>query len=176
MLFVFLCFFFYYPEVFPGPCDVGGAVKMAESEEEVDVLVQRVVKDITNALKRNPNMWVELTGRLAGEPKRRRATFIGLFARHPPGPGFRLCGLGLLPGIRALFGKFSCLTVLPGSLAVCSFSVLAGCAVSWGCRWHKTIAPQQGLFLVSCSFRAFDVVQTVLVRRGTVKPSHWRYF
>lgn len=29
---------------------------MAESEEEVDVLVQRVVKDITNALKRNPNM------------------------------------------------------------------------------------------------------------------------
>ncbi|XP_029367166.1 protein prenyltransferase alpha subunit repeat-containing protein 1 isoform X4 [Echeneis naucrates] len=29
---------------------------MAESEEEVDVLVQRVVKDITNAFKRNPNM------------------------------------------------------------------------------------------------------------------------
>lgn len=48
--------FFFYPEVFPGPCDVRGAVKMAESEEEVDVLVQRVVKDITNALKRNPNM------------------------------------------------------------------------------------------------------------------------
>lgn len=33
-----------------------GAIKMAESEEEVDVLVQRVVKDITNAFKRNPNM------------------------------------------------------------------------------------------------------------------------
>lgn len=33
-----------------------GAMKMAESEEEVDVLVQRVVKDITNAFKRNPNM------------------------------------------------------------------------------------------------------------------------
>lgn len=31
---------------------------MAESEEEVDVLVQRVVKDITNAFKRNPNMYV----------------------------------------------------------------------------------------------------------------------
>lgn len=30
--------------------------KMAESEEEVDVLVQRVVKDISNAFKRNPNM------------------------------------------------------------------------------------------------------------------------
>lgn len=30
--------------------------KMAESEEEVDVLVQRVVKDIINAFKRNPNM------------------------------------------------------------------------------------------------------------------------
>ncbi|KAM4577484.1 protein prenyltransferase alpha subunit repeat-containing protein 1 [Odontesthes bonariensis] len=29
---------------------------MAESEEEVDVLVQRVVKDINNALKRNPNI------------------------------------------------------------------------------------------------------------------------
>jgi len=29
---------------------------MAESEEEVDVLVQRVVKDITNAFKKNPNM------------------------------------------------------------------------------------------------------------------------
>ncbi|KAI9543690.1 Protein prenyltransferase alpha subunit repeat-containing protein 1 [Dissostichus eleginoides] len=29
---------------------------MAESEEEVDVLVQRVVKDITNAFKRNPNI------------------------------------------------------------------------------------------------------------------------
>ncbi|XP_075881763.1 protein prenyltransferase alpha subunit repeat-containing protein 1 [Nelusetta ayraudi] len=29
---------------------------MAESEEEVDVLVQRVVKDIANALKRNPNI------------------------------------------------------------------------------------------------------------------------
>ncbi|XP_076854122.1 protein prenyltransferase alpha subunit repeat-containing protein 1 isoform X2 [Brachyhypopomus gauderio] len=29
---------------------------MAESEEEVDVLVRRVVKDITNALKRNPNI------------------------------------------------------------------------------------------------------------------------
>lgn len=54
MLFVFVLFF--YPEVFPGPCDVRGGVKMAESEEEVDVLVQRVVKDITNALKRNPNM------------------------------------------------------------------------------------------------------------------------
>lgn len=33
-----------------------GAPKMAESGEEVDVLVQRVVKDITNAFKRNPNM------------------------------------------------------------------------------------------------------------------------
>lgn len=33
-----------------------GDQKMAESEEEVDVLVQRVVKDITNAFKRNPNM------------------------------------------------------------------------------------------------------------------------
>lgn len=33
-----------------------GALKMAESEEEVNVLVQRVVKDITNAFKRNPNM------------------------------------------------------------------------------------------------------------------------
>lgn len=31
---------------------------MAESEEEVDVLVQRVVKDINNAFKRNPNMYV----------------------------------------------------------------------------------------------------------------------
>ncbi|KAM7392216.1 hypothetical protein PAMP_022843 [Pampus punctatissimus] len=29
---------------------------MAESEEEVDVLVQRVVKDITNAFKKNPNI------------------------------------------------------------------------------------------------------------------------
>uniref|UniRef100_UPI0037E75C6B protein prenyltransferase alpha subunit repeat-containing protein 1 n=1 Tax=Semicossyphus pulcher TaxID=241346 RepID=UPI0037E75C6B len=29
---------------------------MAESEEEVDVLVQRVVKDITNAFKRNPSI------------------------------------------------------------------------------------------------------------------------
>ncbi|RXN22680.1 prenyltransferase alpha subunit repeat-containing 1 [Labeo rohita] len=29
---------------------------MAESEEEVDVLVQRVVKDINNAFKRNPNI------------------------------------------------------------------------------------------------------------------------
>ncbi|XP_022075648.1 protein prenyltransferase alpha subunit repeat-containing protein 1 [Acanthochromis polyacanthus] len=29
---------------------------MAESEEEVDVLVQRVVKDISNAFKRNPNI------------------------------------------------------------------------------------------------------------------------
>ncbi|XP_033890129.1 protein prenyltransferase alpha subunit repeat-containing protein 1-like [Acipenser ruthenus] len=29
---------------------------MAESEEEVDVLVQRVVKDINNALKKNPNI------------------------------------------------------------------------------------------------------------------------
>ncbi|KAF5906623.1 protein prenyltransferase alpha subunit repeat-containing protein 1, partial [Clarias magur] len=29
---------------------------MAESEEEVDVLVQRVVKDITNAFKRNPGI------------------------------------------------------------------------------------------------------------------------
>ncbi|KAM9392630.1 protein prenyltransferase alpha subunit repeat-containing protein 1 [Pholidichthys leucotaenia] len=29
---------------------------MAECEEEVDVLVQRVVKDITNAMKRNPNI------------------------------------------------------------------------------------------------------------------------
>ncbi|XP_008333836.1 protein prenyltransferase alpha subunit repeat-containing protein 1 [Cynoglossus semilaevis] len=29
---------------------------MAESEEEVNVLVQRVVKDITNAFKRNPNI------------------------------------------------------------------------------------------------------------------------
>lgn len=33
---------------------------MAESEEEVDVLVQRVVKDITNAFKRNPSMYVSL--------------------------------------------------------------------------------------------------------------------
>lgn len=56
LLGLFVFWFFFYPEVFPGPCDVGGAVKMAESEEEVDVLVQRVVKDITNALKRNPNM------------------------------------------------------------------------------------------------------------------------
>lgn len=31
---------------------------MAELEEEVDVLVQRVVKDINNAFKRNPNMYV----------------------------------------------------------------------------------------------------------------------
>ncbi|XP_052413170.1 protein prenyltransferase alpha subunit repeat-containing protein 1 [Carassius gibelio] len=31
-------------------------MKMAESEEEVDVLVQRVVKDINNAFKRNPNI------------------------------------------------------------------------------------------------------------------------
>uniref|UniRef100_H3DNE0 Protein prenyltransferase alpha subunit repeat containing 1 n=1 Tax=Tetraodon nigroviridis TaxID=99883 RepID=H3DNE0_TETNG len=30
--------------------------KMADSEEEVDVLVQRVVKDISNAFKRNPNI------------------------------------------------------------------------------------------------------------------------
>ncbi|XP_060695630.1 protein prenyltransferase alpha subunit repeat-containing protein 1 isoform X2 [Hemiscyllium ocellatum] len=30
--------------------------KMAESEEEVDVLVQRVVKDIANAFRRNPNI------------------------------------------------------------------------------------------------------------------------
>ncbi|XP_048847959.1 protein prenyltransferase alpha subunit repeat-containing protein 1 [Brienomyrus brachyistius] len=30
--------------------------KMAESEEEVDVLVQRVVKDINNAFKKNPNI------------------------------------------------------------------------------------------------------------------------
>ncbi|KAG5841248.1 hypothetical protein ANANG_G00197530 [Anguilla anguilla] len=29
---------------------------MAESEEEVDVLVQRVVKDINNAFKKNPNI------------------------------------------------------------------------------------------------------------------------
>lgn len=29
---------------------------MAESVEEVEVLVQRVVKDIRNAFKRNPNM------------------------------------------------------------------------------------------------------------------------
>ncbi len=38
--------------------DVTRALKMAESEEEVDVLVQRVVKDINNAFKRNPNMYV----------------------------------------------------------------------------------------------------------------------
>lgn len=31
---------------------------MAELEEEVDVLVQRVVKDINNAFKRNPSMYV----------------------------------------------------------------------------------------------------------------------
>jgi hypothetical protein len=29
---------------------------MAETENEVEVLVQRVVKDINNAFKRNPNM------------------------------------------------------------------------------------------------------------------------
>nr|XP_020454998.1 protein prenyltransferase alpha subunit repeat-containing protein 1 isoform X2 [Monopterus albus] len=33
-----------------------GTLKMAESKEEVDVLVMRVVKDITNAFKRNPNI------------------------------------------------------------------------------------------------------------------------
>lgn len=37
---------------------------MAESEEEVDVLVQRVVKDITNAFKRNPGMYVSLVSSL----------------------------------------------------------------------------------------------------------------
>lgn len=39
-------------------------LKMAESEEEVDVLVQRVVKDITNAFKRNPDMYVSLVSSL----------------------------------------------------------------------------------------------------------------
>ncbi|TNN22846.1 Protein prenyltransferase alpha subunit repeat-containing protein 1 [Liparis tanakae] len=39
---------------------------MAESEEEVDVLVQRVVKDITNAFKKNPNIGVRLT---RGDPE-----------------------------------------------------------------------------------------------------------
>lgn len=38
------------------PLDVSVILKMAESEEEVDVLVQRVMKDINNAFKRNPNM------------------------------------------------------------------------------------------------------------------------
>lgn len=39
------------------------AANMAETSEEVAVLVQRVVKDITNAFRRNPHMWV---------PRRRR--------------------------------------------------------------------------------------------------------
>lgn len=34
------------------------AANMAETSEEVAVLVQRVVKDITNAFRRNPHMWV----------------------------------------------------------------------------------------------------------------------
>lgn len=47
----------FYPEkvVVPQVTSLG-AKNMAESEEELDVLVQRVVKDITNAFKRNPNM------------------------------------------------------------------------------------------------------------------------
>lgn len=44
--------------------DVTSTLKMAESEEEVDVLVQRVVKDITNAFKRNPGMQVYLVSSL----------------------------------------------------------------------------------------------------------------
>lgn len=34
----------------------GSSPKMAESPEEVAVLVQRVVKDINSAFKRNPHM------------------------------------------------------------------------------------------------------------------------
>lgn len=48
-------YLFFYRKQF-SPRDVSVKKKMAESEEEVDVLVQRVVKDISNAFKRNPNM------------------------------------------------------------------------------------------------------------------------
>lgn len=57
MFFVFFnsIYLFFYRKQF-SPRDVSVKKKMAESEEEVDVLVQRVVKDISNAFKRNPNM------------------------------------------------------------------------------------------------------------------------
>lgn len=48
-------YLFFDRKQFP-PRDVTVQKKMAECEEEVDVLVQRVVKDISNAFKRNPNM------------------------------------------------------------------------------------------------------------------------
>ena len=45
------------PETVPGIRLRQRCSKMAE-EEETDVLLQRVVKDINNAFKRNPNMYV----------------------------------------------------------------------------------------------------------------------
>lgn len=56
VLFFYLILFIYFS---PGNSSLhvtSCQKKMAESEEEVDVLVQRVVKDISNAFKRNPNM------------------------------------------------------------------------------------------------------------------------
>lgn len=38
------------------PAAAAAAANMAETSEEVAVLVQRVVKDITNAFRRNPHM------------------------------------------------------------------------------------------------------------------------
>lgn len=44
--------------VLPEARRIAAAANMAETSEEVAVLVQRVVKDITNAFRRNPHMWV----------------------------------------------------------------------------------------------------------------------
>lgn len=42
--------------VLPEARRIAAAANMAETNEEVAVLVQRVVKDITNAFRRNPHM------------------------------------------------------------------------------------------------------------------------
>lgn len=42
--------------VLPEARRIAAAANMAETSEEVAVLVQRVVKDITNAFRRNPHM------------------------------------------------------------------------------------------------------------------------
>lgn len=42
--------------VLPEARPIAAAANMAETNEEVAVLVQRVVKDITNAFRRNPHM------------------------------------------------------------------------------------------------------------------------
>lgn len=42
--------------ILPEARRIAAAANMAETSEEVAVLVQRVVKDITNAFRRNPHM------------------------------------------------------------------------------------------------------------------------